>query len=98
MLPNNRAEVDKNVGIKITIDSREIRNPLAKAIVGVSAVVILLAVLIGVFLLLLPFIWFAVLSILLLMLALLLAVSGSFATRIRRDVTKPALEDKKARK
>jgi uncharacterized membrane protein len=72
------------MGIKITIDDHEVKNPFAKAIVGLIAIAILLIVLVGVFLLLLPFLWFAVLSIVLLVLVLLFSVSGNFAALTRK--------------
>lgn len=57
--------------ISITIDDHEVKNPIAKLLISLFVLVIFLAVFIVLFFLVLPFIWFAVLSILLAMLAII---------------------------
>jgi len=85
------------VAIKITIDNRDIRNPVAKVIVGLIGVAILAIVLLAVFLLLLPFVWFAVLAIFVVTLGLL-ALMPAILTQQNRDqghVIRPRLREKK---
>lgn len=68
-----RREARGRVAIKVTIDSREVKNPLAKAIIALVGVVILLVLLAATFFLALPLIWFVGLSMLMLVLALSVA-------------------------
>ena len=81
--------------IKITINSNEVKNPLAKFLITLVSVVTLLVIFTVVFFLVLPLIWFAVLSILLLVFTLLTATPKLVSTYRIILLNRKTLEHKK---
>ncbi len=61
------------MSIKITINNNEIKNPIARFLITLLGIVALLLVLIVVFFLFLPLMWFALLSIILVFAAVILS-------------------------
>lgn len=60
--------------IKITINNKDVKNPIARLLISVLGLVIALLVFALLFFLLLPLIWFSVLTLALVMLTLFLAM------------------------
>lgn len=61
------------MSIKITINNREINNPIARFIISLLGLLIAILVSVVLFFLLLPLIWFVILTVLLVMLSLVIA-------------------------
>lgn len=62
------------MSIKVTINSREVKNPVARFILTLIGLLIFIVVFVLTFFLLLPFVWFLVLSLVLVLLAIIAVV------------------------
>lgn len=81
--------------IKITIDSREVKNPLAKFLITLVGVVMFFVIFVVVFFLTFPLIWFMVLSMLVLIFTLLIAMPILISTYRIILLNRKTLEHKK---
>lgn len=81
--------------IKVTINNKEVKNPIVRFLITLAGLVALIVIFIFVFFLVFPLIWFVVVSILCLVLTLLVAAPKLVSTYRIILLDKKTLEHKK---